>query len=165
MKLRTCMCLSLPTSSGMSDWYTRLFIDQPVGTGFSYGTKNVGTSDQAAADIWKFLQIWFADPRFSKYAHRNFGIWTESYGGHYGPTFAACVPRRGRILIVDCRRLQLFLATERCDQVRYCSGRNYQPDGARNWQWSHSTALRYASLADALLMVPNRTHFPNTLAT
>ncbi|KAF8500339.1 alpha/beta-hydrolase [Russula emetica] len=62
-----------------------LFIDQPVGTGYSYGAENVGTSQQAAVDIWQFLQIWFADPRFSKYANRNFGIWTESYGGHYGP--------------------------------------------------------------------------------
>jgi len=53
---------------------------------------SVGTSQQAAADVWKFLQIWFADARFKKYAARDFAIWTESYGGHYGPTFAACVP-------------------------------------------------------------------------
>ncbi|KAI0271174.1 serine carboxypeptidase [Russula aff. rugulosa BPL654] len=66
-----------------------LYIDQPVGTGFSYGTDNVDTSQKAAADVWKFLQIWFADPRFRKYANRDFGMWTESYGGHYGPTFAA----------------------------------------------------------------------------
>ncbi|KAI0065290.1 alpha/beta-hydrolase [Artomyces pyxidatus] len=66
-----------------------LFIDQPIGVGFSYGSTNVGTSDEAASDVWKFLQIWFADSRFSKYQTRDFGIWTESYGGHYGPTFAA----------------------------------------------------------------------------
>ena len=39
----------------------------------------------------KFLQIWFADSRFSKYQQNEFAIWTESYGGHYGPTFAAYV--------------------------------------------------------------------------
>ena len=72
--------------------WCRLFIDQPVGVGFSYGTMSVGTSQQAAADVWQFLQIWFADARFKKYAARDFAIWTESYGGHYGPTFAACVP-------------------------------------------------------------------------
>ncbi|KAH9974756.1 serine carboxypeptidase [Lactifluus volemus] len=65
-----------------------LFIDQPVGTGFSYGNTTVGTSQQAAVDVWDFLQIWFADPRFKQYATRDFGIWTESYGGHYGPTFS-----------------------------------------------------------------------------
>lgn len=66
-----------------------LYIDQPVGVGFSYGTLDVGTSQEAAADVWSFLQIFFADSRFSKYQEHDFAIWTESYGGHYGPTFAA----------------------------------------------------------------------------
>lgn len=66
-----------------------LYIDQPVGVGFSHGTTTVGTSQQAASDIWNFLQIWFSDSRFSKFAKNDFAIWTESYGGHYGPTFAA----------------------------------------------------------------------------
>ena len=35
------------------------------------------------------LQIFFADAKFSKYASRDFAIWTESYGGHYGPIFAS----------------------------------------------------------------------------
>ncbi|KAN0107693.1 alpha/beta-hydrolase [Russula decolorans] len=76
-----------PTS--WNEYANVLFIDQPVGAGFSYGTENVDTSQKAAVDVWQFLQIWFADPRFKKYASRDFGIWTESYGGHYGPTFAA----------------------------------------------------------------------------
>ncbi|KAG9096623.1 hypothetical protein FS749_008101 [Ceratobasidium sp. UAMH 11750] len=66
-----------------------LYIDQPVGVGYSYGSQVVGTSQDAAVDVWKMLQIFFKDPKFSKYATRDFGIWTESYGGHYGPTFAA----------------------------------------------------------------------------
>ena len=70
----------------------RLFIDQPVGVGFSYGDTSVGTSQEAAADVWTFLQIWFADGRFQRYASLDFGIWTELYGGHYGPVFATCVP-------------------------------------------------------------------------
>ncbi|KAI0829246.1 serine carboxypeptidase [Trametes gibbosa] len=66
-----------------------LYIDQPVGVGFSHGTADVGTSQQAAEDMWKFLQIFFSDSRFSKYQKNDFALWTESYGGHYGPTFAA----------------------------------------------------------------------------
>ena len=54
-----------------------------------YRIMNVGTSQEAASDFWKFLQIFFADSRFSKYQKNEFAIWTESYGGHYGPTFAA----------------------------------------------------------------------------
>ncbi|KZT08027.1 serine carboxypeptidase [Laetiporus sulphureus 93-53] len=66
-----------------------MYIDQPVGVGYSYGTLDVGTSEEAAKDVWTFLQIFFSDPRYSKYQERDFALWTESYGGHYGPTFAA----------------------------------------------------------------------------
>ncbi|KAI0036240.1 serine carboxypeptidase [Vararia minispora EC-137] len=76
-----------PTS--YTEFANVIFIDQPVGVGFSYGTLAVGTSQEAAQDVWEFFQIWFKDSRFSKFANREFGIWTESYGGHYGPTFAA----------------------------------------------------------------------------
>ncbi|KAF8500349.1 serine carboxypeptidase [Russula emetica] len=76
-----------PTS--WNEYANVLYVDQPVGVGFSYGTENVSTSQSAAVDVWEFLQIWFADSRFSEYANRDFGIWTESYGGHFGPTFAA----------------------------------------------------------------------------
>ncbi|KAF5374179.1 hypothetical protein D9615_008862 [Tricholomella constricta] len=62
---------------------------QPVGVGFSHGDLKVGTSQQAAADVWTFMQIFLSDPRFAKYQTNNLAIWTESYGGHYGPTFAA----------------------------------------------------------------------------
>ncbi|KAJ7339770.1 serine carboxypeptidase [Mycena albidolilacea] len=66
-----------------------LFIDQPVGVGFSHGTESVGTSEEAAADVWKFLQIFLADSRFAHLAANDLAIWTESYGGHYGPNFAS----------------------------------------------------------------------------
>ena len=82
----------------------RLYIDQPVGVGFSHGTTSVGTSQQAASDFWSFLQIFFADERFTKYQKNDFAIWTESYGGHYGPTFAAYVHtllRRHMDVLID----------------------------------------------------------------
>jgi carboxypeptidase C (cathepsin A) len=55
-----------------------MYIDQPIGTGFSYGNTSVGTSQQAAADVWSFLQIFFADSRFSKYQSNPLAIWAES---------------------------------------------------------------------------------------
>ncbi|KAG8704841.1 hypothetical protein FRC11_009530, partial [Ceratobasidium sp. 423] len=72
-----------------NEYSNMLFIDQPVGVGYSYGETVVGTSKDAAIALWKMLQIWFADAEFSKYASRDFAIWTESYGGHYGPTIAS----------------------------------------------------------------------------
>lgn len=65
-----------------------LFIDQPVGVGYSHGTLDVGTSVEAAEALWNMLQIFLSNPTFSHLAQNNFALWTESYGGHYGPTFA-----------------------------------------------------------------------------
>ncbi|KAG6854377.1 hypothetical protein C0991_007368 [Blastosporella zonata] len=62
-----------------------LYIDQPVGVGFSHGDSLVGTSQEAASDIWTFMQLFFNDTRFSKYQQNDLAV----YGGHYGPTFAA----------------------------------------------------------------------------
>jgi carboxypeptidase C (cathepsin A) len=55
-----------------------LYIDQPVGVGFSYGALKVGTSEEAAADFWTFIQIFLSDIRFAKYRSRKLAIWTES---------------------------------------------------------------------------------------
>jgi len=55
-----------------------LYIDQPVGVGFSHGDLTVGTSQQAAVDIWAFMQIFLSDVKFSKYRYHKLAIWTES---------------------------------------------------------------------------------------
>jgi carboxypeptidase C (cathepsin A) len=55
-----------------------LYIDQPVGVGFSYGALKVGTSEEAAADIWTFMQVFLSDTKFAKYSSRNLALWTES---------------------------------------------------------------------------------------
>ncbi|EKM75505.1 hypothetical protein AGABI1DRAFT_109384 [Agaricus bisporus var. burnettii JB137-S8] len=77
---------------GWNNEANMIFIDQPAGVGFSHGdtTGNpVGTSQEAAVDIWTFMQIFLSDRRFTKYSNNTLAIWTESYGGHYGPAFAA----------------------------------------------------------------------------
>jgi carboxypeptidase C (cathepsin A) len=64
-----------------------IYIDQPIGTGFSYGTDTVNSTEAAAPFVWKAFQILFESQLFSKYASREFIFATESYGGHYGPSF------------------------------------------------------------------------------
>ncbi|KAN0094566.1 Alpha/Beta hydrolase fold [Tylopilus felleus] len=64
-----------------------IYIDQPIGTGFSYGTDTVNSTESAAPFVWKAFQILFESRLFSKYTSREFIFGTESYGGHYGPSF------------------------------------------------------------------------------
>jgi carboxypeptidase D len=63
-----------------------LYIDQPISVGFSYGDNSVDTTASAAPIVWKLLQAFHA--KFPQYQSRDFGIFTESYGGHYGPGFS-----------------------------------------------------------------------------
>lgn len=80
-----------------------LYLSQPVGVGFSYQTtkttkdgrfhyvdqNNANTTDSAAVGAWNVLQAFLdlspqLDPDIKNY---TFNLWTESYGGHYGPAF------------------------------------------------------------------------------
>ncbi|KAE9368214.1 carboxypeptidase-like protein S1 [Stipitochalara longipes BDJ] len=70
-----------------NEYANMLYVDQPIGTGFSYGTDPTTSTVTAAPYVWKLLQAFFA--QFPQYESRDFGIFTESYGGHYGPEFAS----------------------------------------------------------------------------
>ncbi|KAK8075683.1 Carboxypeptidase s1 [Apiospora hydei] len=69
-----------------NNYANMLYVDQPIGTGFSYGDDPVNSTVTAAPYAWNLLQAFYAS--FPEYACRDFGIFTESYGGHYGPEFA-----------------------------------------------------------------------------
>lgn len=53
-----------------------LYIDQPIGVGFSFGNDDVDSTITAAPEVWRLLQAFYA--QFPKYESREFGIWTES---------------------------------------------------------------------------------------
>ncbi|KAG1740434.1 Alpha/Beta hydrolase protein [Suillus paluster] len=61
----------------------------PIGAGFSYGTGLVNSTEEAAPFVWTAFQVLFESQLFSKYASREFIFTTESYGGHYAPSFVA----------------------------------------------------------------------------
>ncbi|KAI9709683.1 MAG: hypothetical protein M1820_003085 [Bogoriella megaspora] len=79
---------STPSNNTYSfnNYANMLYIDQPIGVGFSYGTDSVTSTVTAAPYVWKLIQAFYA--QFPQYENREFGIFTESYGGHYGPEFA-----------------------------------------------------------------------------
>ncbi|KAH0979965.1 hypothetical protein GBA52_007142 [Prunus armeniaca] len=71
-----------------------LYVDQPIGTGFSYSTDRRDSrhsEDGISNDLYDFLQAFFAEhPELAK---NDFYITGESYAGHYIPAFAARVHR------------------------------------------------------------------------
>jgi len=61
-----------------------LYIDQPVGTGFSLNSTNlVSSTNGTSAPLWNVIQAFYA--RFPQYKSRDLGVFSESYGGHYLP--------------------------------------------------------------------------------
>lgn len=63
-----------------------IFVDQPVGTGFSYADNTadyVTSEEQVAEDMYQFLQGFFK--KYPQYQGRDFYVTGESYAGHYVP--------------------------------------------------------------------------------
>lgn len=65
-----------------------IFLDQPVGVGYSYTDKEQISSTAAAAkDVFIFLELFFQ--KFPQFSFNKFHIAGESYAGHYIPAFAS----------------------------------------------------------------------------
>ena len=66
-----------------------IFVEQPVGVGYSYSTNSsdyrIG-DDQAAKDNLQLVLAWLE--KFPQYKSNPLFITSESYGGHYMPTWA-----------------------------------------------------------------------------
>ncbi|KLO15321.1 alpha/beta-hydrolase [Schizopora paradoxa] len=67
------------------------FIDQPVGTGFSYADfgETVVSTEKGAKDVAKFMALFFET--FSKFKGRPLHLTGESYAGRYLPLFGAAI--------------------------------------------------------------------------
>jgi len=69
-----------------------MWIDQPVGTGYSYADSPldmVTSEEEMAEDMYQFLQAFYN--LYPKYRSLPFFIFGESYAGHYVPALAARV--------------------------------------------------------------------------
>ena len=82
---------------GWDTAHNMIYIDQPVGTGFSYtsdAADDVYSEKQVADDVLDFmLEFLDANPQF---AGRPFFVTGESYAGHYVPAVAARVDEHNR---------------------------------------------------------------------
>lgn len=73
-------------SNGVPDQNNTLL----VGTRSSQSeTRTANTTARAAHALWHFAQIWFEEFPYYKPHDERVSIWTETYGGHYGPATMA----------------------------------------------------------------------------
>ncbi|KAF5350558.1 hypothetical protein D9756_008576 [Leucocoprinus leucothites] len=75
-----------------------IYIDQPIGTGFSFGTDTVNSTLSASPFVWQAFQVLFESGEFSKFQSREFILATESYGGHYGPAFVTYFNQQNQLI-------------------------------------------------------------------
>ncbi|KAB8237192.1 hypothetical protein ETB97_010025 [Aspergillus alliaceus] len=55
------------------------------------------TTENAARHFWNFLQVWQRDfGTVHNSSDKSVSIWTESYGGRYGPSFAAYIQQQNQ---------------------------------------------------------------------
>ena len=67
-----------------------LWLDQPAGVGFSYGSETDTNEQMVAEDAYYFLQAFFQT--YPQYQENPLFIVGESYGGHYAPAIAHRLP-------------------------------------------------------------------------
>jgi cathepsin A (carboxypeptidase C) len=70
-----------------------LFLDQPLGTGFSRGKKLVRTEEEIAADFYTFMTEFLKT--FPQFEGRDLFITGESYAGHYIPAISTHIVKQG----------------------------------------------------------------------
>lgn len=73
---------------------TVLWIDQPAGSGFSYGSF-ITNEDEMASDMWEFLTSFMQQYKAQgrDYSQLPFHVIGESYAGHYVPALSAKIVR------------------------------------------------------------------------
>lgn len=81
--------IDLSAEGSWSDVANMLYLDQPVGVGFSYGSTNVANMEEGATDFISFLlQFYETYPEFKI---RPLYLTGESYAGKYIPIFGTYI--------------------------------------------------------------------------
>jgi len=73
-----------------------MYWDNPVGAGYSYNDENeyVTNEDEVGERMYRALQIFFQDKRYSKYLKCPLYVTGESYGGKYIPAICNAIRKK-----------------------------------------------------------------------
>ncbi|KXZ41207.1 hypothetical protein GPECTOR_651g768 [Gonium pectorale] len=86
------------TKYGWDTLHNMIFVDQPIGTGFSYSTDSrdrVYNEERVAADMLDFLYAFYeAHPEMLQ---NDFYVTGESYAGHYVPAVSSAIYRANEL--------------------------------------------------------------------
>jgi len=78
---------------------TMLYVEHPIGTGFSYGHPYPNTEEEASGDLDAFLQNFFRV--FDGMAQHDFYVVGESYAGMFVPAVSRYIHRANQRAIED----------------------------------------------------------------
>lgn len=67
-------------------------------TGSQRVTHTANSTNHAAVALWHFAQTWFEEFPHYKPESEHISLWTESYGGHYGPAFVNFFLRQNELI-------------------------------------------------------------------
>ncbi|KAI8671700.1 hypothetical protein NCS57_00645900 [Fusarium keratoplasticum] len=75
-----------PNPHSLNEYAHILYVDQPVGAGFSFGNANFTDNLKAAEYLYQFMQHFYFE--FPQYRKNEFGIWTSDWGDTAGLALA-----------------------------------------------------------------------------
>ncbi|EEC78565.1 hypothetical protein OsI_18545 [Oryza sativa Indica Group] len=123
------------TKYGWNKEANLLFLESPVGVGFSYTNTSSDLSnlndDFVAEDAYSFLVNWFK--RFPQYKDNEFYISGESYAGHYVPQLADLVYERNKD-----KRASTYINLKGFIVGNPLTDDYYDSKGLAEYAWSHA---------------------------
>ncbi|KAJ4329436.1 hypothetical protein N0V84_000070 [Fusarium piperis] len=75
-----------PNPHSLNEYANVLYVDQPVGAGFSFGNANFTDNKKAGDYLYQFMQHFYYE--FPQYGENEFGIWTSDWACTVGISLA-----------------------------------------------------------------------------
>ncbi|KAH6998921.1 Alpha/Beta hydrolase protein [Ilyonectria sp. MPI-CAGE-AT-0026] len=78
----------------LNEWASVLYVDAPIGTGFSTGNTYIDNTEMATEYMLQFLGKFFDE--FPKLRRRKFGIWSIDYGAHLATSLGVEILKKNK---------------------------------------------------------------------